>query len=586
MNASPVLIEIVGAVAMLLWAVRLVRTGITRTFGGGLRSLVARAGSNRLAAWTAGFVATTVLQSSTATALIVASLASREILPTLTALAVMLGADVGTTVAAQILSFRPHFLAPVLLTLGVVLFQSAESGPRRHIGRFCFGLGLLLLSLRLLLEATAPLRDSPSLALAVDLLGSDPTVAVLVAAILTWLAHSSLAIVVLVMSFASHGVVDVDVAVAMVVGANIGGAVAPVVMTGGSGPVGRRAPVGNLALRTLGAALCLPFLDVLQPWIAALGPDPARQVVNFHTAFNLALAVLAMPVLPLLARLLERLLPAPAAGEDPGAPHHLDRDAVDTPAVALAAAAREALRMGDIVQWMLERALEALRVNDFMLIHEIKSKDDILDRLHEAIKHYLIHVARQELDAAESRRYQEILAFVTNMEHIGDIIDLNLMEIAEKKARDRLRFSPQGFEELRRIHEAVMDNLQLALGVFMTRDVRLARRLVASKATIRELERRAAENHLRRLTLGVPDTLQTTSLHLDVIRDLKRINSHLTAIAYPLLEETGELRATRLAADTAPDGVRAPATGGTEEAKEKAAPAESRPDLAAEPRSP
>lgn len=558
MNASLVLVEIVGAVAMLLWAIRLVRTGITRTFGGSLRSFVARAGTNRLTAWMAGFLATTVLQSSTATALIVASLASRNILPTLTALAVMLGADVGTTVAAQILSFRPQLLSPILLTLGMVLFQSAESGPRRHIGRFCFGLGLLLLSLRLLLEATAPLRDSPSLALAIDLLGSDPTVAVLVAAILTWLAHSSLAIVLLIMSFASHGVVGTDVAVAMVLGANIGGAVAPVVMTAASGPVGRRAPFGNLALRAIAAILCIPFLAEIQPWIAVLEPDPARQVVNFHTAFNLALALIAMPWLPLLARLLERLLPAPAAGEDPGAPHYLDRNAVDTPAVALAAAAREALRMGDVVQWMLERSLEALRTNDFALVHEIKAKDDILDRLHEAIKHYLIDVARQEMDGTEGRRYQEILSFITNMEHIGDIMDLNLMEIAEKKARDQLRFSPQGFEELRHMHAFVMDNLQLALGVFMTRDIRLARRLVASKAAIRELERRAAENHLRRLALGVPDTLQTTSLHLDVIRDLKRINSHLTAVAYPLLEEAGELRATRLAGESSVTSVRSP----------------------------
>lgn len=556
MNTGLVLIEVVGAVALLLWSVRLVRTGIMRTFGGGLRSLVARAASNRLGAFAAGFVATAVLHSSTATALIVASLASRELLPTVTALAVMLGADIGTTVAAQLLSFRPYFLAPVAITIGTVLFSSAESGPRRHIGRFCFGLGLLLLSLRLLLDATAPLRDSPTLALVVDLLAQDPLIAALVAAALTWLAHSSLAVVVLVMSFASHGVVEVEGALAMVAGANIGGAIAPAVMTAASGPVGRRAPLANLALRSCGALAALPFLGELQPFLVALEPDIARQVVNFHTAFNLMLAVAAMPFLTVIARLLEHLLPAPPAEEDPGAPHYLDRDAVDTPPVALAAAAREALRMGDVVQWMLDRTLEALRTNDFALINEIKSKDDILDRLYETIKLYLIHVARQELDAAESRRYQEILSFVTNMEHIGDIVDLNLMEIAEKKARDRLRFSPQGFEELRIIHAAVMDNLQLALGVFVTRDVRLARRLVASKAQLRALERQAWENHLRRLALGVPDTLQTTGLHLDVIRDLKRINSHLTAIAYPLLEETGELRATRLAAEGEASGLR------------------------------
>ncbi len=433
------------------------------------------------------------------------------------------------------------------------------------------GLGLILLSLRLLLETTAPLRESPALATVVATLAGDPLIALAVAALLTWLAHSSLATVLLVMSLAEHGVVDLEMALALVLGANIGGGIAPVVMTSGSESAGRRAPLGNLLMRTLGAAVVLPFIPLIAPYLGLLEAATARQVVDFHTAFNLALAAAMLPGLPLVAALCERLLPSPPPDTDPAAPRYLDREALDTPPVALAAAAREALRMGDVVQAMLGQSLDALRTNDLHLVNEIKSRDDILDRLHEAIKFYLMEISKNELDKGESRRYHEILSFVTNMEHIGDIVDLNLMEIAEKKAREGLRFSSQGFAELRTIHDKVMEHLQLALSIFMTRDTRLARQLVVGKATIRELERRAYENHLKRLAQGVPDSVQTTSLHLDVIRDLKRINSHLTAIAYPLLEETGELRETRLLAGET--GAAAPPAAPQEAAEESRAPA-------------
>ncbi len=556
MNATLSLLHIIGSVALLLWAVRMIRTGITRAFGARLRSIVAQGAGNRFRAFLAGLAVTTFLQSSTATALIVSSLASRGVLATLGALAVMLGADLGSTVAAQILSFKPHALSPLLITLGVVLFMSAESGVRRHVGRFCIGLGLLLLALRILLEATAPLRDSPLLASVIQALTGEPLIAVLLAAVITWLAHSSLATVLLVMSLAGHGVIAPEAAFALVLGANLGGGIAPVVITAGSAPAGRRAPVGNLVMRAIGVAIALPTVPLVAPYVAMLEADAARQVVNFHTLFNLALAVVMLPLLGGIARLCTLMLPAPPRETDPGAPRYLDREALDTPPVALAAAAREALRMGDVVQSMLARSLDALHGNDMALINQIKAQDDLLDRLHEAIKLYLTRLSQQELDREESRRYQEIFAFITNMEHIGDIIDLNLMEIAEKKTRERLRFSPPGYEELRRIHGKVMENLQLALGVFMTRDPRLARQLVAQKKIVRDLEIEAYENHLQRLSRRVADSVQTSALHLDVIRDLKRINSHLTAIAYPLLEATGELRETRLIeprADTPPE---------------------------------
>ncbi len=536
-SALGILLEIAAAAALLLWAVRLVRTGMTRALGAQFRSLVARAADSRLRAAVTGAFVTLALQSATATTLLVASLAGRGLLATGAAVAVVLGADVGSTLAAQLLSRGLHLLLPLPLLAGVVLYLRHDGGLPRHLGRILVGLGLVLLALRWLGEATAPVRESAGVRVLVEGVARDPAVVLLLAAAVTWLLHSSLAAVLLFATFARHGLFDDPTALAFVLGANLGAGLPALVLTATSHPAARRAVVANLLLRGLAAVALLGLLPRIAPVLAGLEADPGRRLLDFHTAFNLAVAATGLLLLGPLARLLERLLPAPAPRADPAAPRYLDPEALEVPRVALAAAAREALRMGDVAREMLAESLEALARNDLDLIRRIRARDDVLDGLHEAIKFYLMKISRQELDEEESRRYQEILVFVTNMEHIGDIVDLNLMETAEKKARENLSFSPQGFEELRTMHQRVLEHFDLALALFTNRDAELARRLVESKAEIRELERRAWRHHLRRLELGLPDTVQTTALHLDVIRDLKRINGHVTAIAYPILDE-------------------------------------------------
>ncbi len=536
-SALGILLEIAAAAALLLWAVRLVRTGMTRALGAQFRSLVARAAASRLRAALTGAFVTLALQSATATTLLVASLAGRGLIATAPAVAVVLGADVGSTLAVQVFSLGLQQLAPLPVLLGVVLYLRHDGGLWRHLGRVLVGLGLVLLALRWLAGATAPLKQSQGVQLVMAAVAADPALALLLAAGVTWLLHSSLAAVLLFAAFARHGPLDNATALAFILGANLGAGLPALTLTARSHPAARRAVVANLALRGLLAVLLLGTLADIAPYLAALTADPGLRLVHFHTLFNLLVAAVGLVLLTPLARLLERLLPAPPERADEAAPRYLDPEAVEVPRVALAAAAREALRMGDVAREMLARSLEALAHNDLDLVRRIRLRDDVLDRLHEAVKFYLMKISRQELDEEESRRYQEILVFITNMEHIGDIVDLNLMETAEKKARENLSFSPQGFAELRAMHQQVLEHFDLALAIFTNRDVELARRLVAAKAEIRELERRAWTSHLRRLQAGVPDTVQTTALHLDVIRDLKRINGHITAIAYPILEE-------------------------------------------------
>ena len=540
------LLEVAGGVALLIWGVRMVRTGVTRGFGSAIRRGIATATHNRLMSFMTGMAVTGILQSSTATALIVGSFGGRKVIPATAAFAIMLGADVGSTLVVQVLSFDVSWMSPVLLLLGVIGFLSSDNSRRRALSRMLIGLGLMLLAIKLVMLASIPLREGPTISVLLAPLASDPILAILLAALLAWMAHSSLTVIVLVMALVSLGVIELQLALALVLGANIGSAITPVAMTWRSDPAARRVPVGNLMMRTSGALAIYWTIPWLVPYLSDISIDQGHLVANFHTGFNLAVAIVFLPLVGVVASVITRLLPDIAHTDDERRPKYLEDSNLDTPSVALAEAARETLRIGDTIESMLTRTMDVLRGDRPDAIQEIEQQDDVVDSLHEEVKFYLTRLSRQELDPSESRRVVEILTFTTNLEHIGDIIDKNLLELATKKSKEGTQFSSAGLQELEEMHGEVLGNLKLALSLFMNADVRLARRLMEQKVHIRELERKFADAHYARIRDGRPESLGSSSLHLDVLRDLKRINSHVTSVAYPILESTGQIAESRL----------------------------------------
>jgi phosphate:Na+ symporter len=546
MAGSELLLTLLGAVALLLWGVRMVRTGLTRTFGATLRSMLARASRDRMTAFLTGIGVTGIVQSSTATALLLSSFAGRGLVTLPVALAIMLGADVGTTLVAQVFAFDIKWLWAAGLFVGVILFSTAKSDRIKSAGRIAIGLGLMLLALSVLGGVSGAMRESDLLKIVISALGTEPTIAVVVAAMLTWMTHSSLAIILFIMSLSAGGAIGPALALALVVGANIGGSIAPYVALSGSSVPARRVPLGNLIARAAIGVIAIPFVPYAANSLAALSLDPGRFVLLAHSAFNIIVALVFLPLLDPLARLVSGIMPEPPATADRRAAQHLDPTALDSPSEALACAMRETLNVGDIVLDMMRRSLPAIEGTDMTRVREIEKADDDVDALHEAIKLYMIRASKADLSEADSRRYVEILTFTTNLEHIGDIIDKNLMELAGKKIKKRYTFSPEGAAELKRFHGQVMDNMRLALNVFASRDVTLARRLLLAKSDMRSREFESADRHFARLREGRAESIETSSIHLDIIRDLKRINSHLTSVAYPILEAHGELRESRL----------------------------------------
>lgn len=545
MSATYALIQILGAVALLLWGLYMVRTGITRGFGAQLRQYISQGVANRFRALIAGMGVTVIVQSSTATALIVASFANSGFMKVAPALAVMLGADIATTLVAQILSLDLSLLSPLLVLVGVALHKLMGHSVRRQIGRAAIGLGLMLLALRIIVSTSGPLKDSAVLAMMFSSLESDPLIAVLLAVILTWLAHSSLAVVLLVMSFASAGVMSVPLALAMVLGANLGGIIPPIMATMNQGADARRITFGNGAFKIIGVVVCMPLVEYLPPLLAQFEQASGRQVVNFHTMFNLAIAAVFIFLIPFSEKLLKRYVPEPDSANGIDSASALDSTAIDTPVVALNCATREALRMGECVESMIQGVFPLMENDNAEKTEDLIKMDSLVDTAYEDIKLYLTKVARQEVDDQESHRIVEILSFTTSMEHIGDVSE-NLLRLATKKSRDQLQFSKEAMADISELHHKVVVNLKLAMTVFLSGDVEVARQLVNKKRLVNAFERRAVENHLERLRQGHRESIETSALYVDMLRDLRRIHSHLAAVAYPILDMAGELRKTRL----------------------------------------
>lgn len=551
------LLNLLAAIALLVWGTHIVRAGVLRVFGASLRQVLQRSMKRRSTAFAAGVAVTGLLQSSTATALLVSSFVGKGMIATSAALAVMLGADVGTALMVQLFSLNLTWLAPLAIVIGVVIYLSRRQEQAGQIGKIVLGLGVMILALQLIVQATAPLTQGAGMKVVFAQLTGDLLLDVVIGALMAVLCYSGLAVVLLTATLAAANVLPVPVALAIVVGANLGSGLLAVLTTLRADAVTRRVPAGNFLFKLAGALLVLPLLPWAIQGLAALGghiggTDAKSMVVNFHLAFNVLIALLFIQFTGTVSKLVEAMLPAPPVSDLPGQPKHLDPTALNTPALAIGNAARESIRLADTVQDMLSGLLTVLKTNDFALAEQLRQRDDEIDRLYTAVKLYLTQISREALESHESQRWADIIQFTINMEHAGDIIERMLLDVAEKKIQHGLSFSEAGMAEIEDLHTRLLANLKLAVAVFLHGDLKTAQHLIAEKVSFRELEMRYADSHLQRLSGNTPQSIETSSLHLDLLSDFKRVNSLFCSIAYPILESAGVLSRTRVIGEQPP----------------------------------
>jgi len=553
MSGSVVLLNLAGAVALLLFATRMVRTGVERAYGDVLRLRLRGLLKNPILAVGAGAALAIALQSATAVALLVGSFVGSGIVGGTSGLLAALGADLGSAIVVKLLSFNLSLLVPLCLVGGTVLFMATSNRKWLQVGRILIGIGLLILSLRLIGEASHPLRDSELLPVIIGYLASDPITAFIVAAIITWLFHSSVAAILLFVALAARGIVPVELGAVLILGANIGGGLIAAMLSRASTPKARIVPLGNLMMRGAGAILALIGFTLFDPPLSILGDQPAIVLVNFHIAFNLALSLVGMGLAPLVYPLAERaaMANAPVQPEtlETAEASALDEKALTIPGQALANVTREVIRVCETIEVMLQRIIELYENADDAKIKALATLDDRVDRKHQTIKLYLAKISSNKLTEDEALRCQELIGACVKLEQVGDIIVRNMLVHVRKKMERKLEFTPEGWRELSSFHSAVMANARMAFNVLVSRDPASARQLVREKDRLRDLEKATNKSHFERLREGTAKSVETSSIHLDTIRDLKQINSLLASMAYPVLEEQGLLQGSRLAGE-------------------------------------
>ncbi len=538
--------QLAAAIALLLWSVRLIRTGVERAFMPELKRQLKNLSDNRLSAAAGGGLAAMVLQSSAAVALMGAGFAISGMLAPQAALALLLGADLGSAVMTQVLLLPVQTLIPFALLAGVTIFFKAKSRRAKQLGRIVIGFALVLVSLGMIREATAPIVGNPIVQTIAAYFQSDLLSAFAIGALLAWAMHSSLATVLTFATFATTGMIAAPVAAALVIGANLGGAIIPFALLWSSERPARLVVLGNLVAR---GVVTLVFLALLMSGILNLSfiaQNAGQQAIALHILLNTTLLACALPMTGQLISLAKAVLPKhPDSSADTVTA--LDPAALDHAPLALACAQRELMRMAETVQSILVPVMHLFRDWDPDLARVIERREDDVDRMHFETKIYISRLRETDLGAPDAKRTLELVSTANNLEEAADRIAVSLVALARKMQDEAITFSDQGLSDLEHFHDQVVTNGQLALSVLTTGDAEAARQLLAEKDRIRIEEQKLQERHLKRLQEGATASIETTNIHQEALRLLKQINAALTYVAYPIAEETGDLLSSRLA---------------------------------------
>lgn len=538
MSGTTLLINLAGAIALLLWGSHMISTALQRGFGTPLRHWMGRHLTNRWTALLSGIGITGVLQSSTAVSMMATSFTAAGTLSLAPALAVMLGANIGSTLVVQLMSFNVELAIPLLILAGFVVFKLRDHSNFESVGCALIGLGLMLLALHMLSSTLKEVETTSVFHAVMQGLQGDTLIALLVAALLTLICHSSVATILLIASLAATGSMTSSTAMVLVLGANIGGALPPLLNAGSA--VARRLPVGNLFIRVVGCLLALIILPLLTDIVESTALSPVLLVTGFHTVFNGVLALLFIGFIAPLAHILERLFPEEPRPVDIGMPVYLDAAGLDVAYIGLSNSVRESLRMGDMLTIMLDRLLLLFVTQEKQTANEISHLDDALDQLSAAVRAYLADIGQDGLNDSDADRAQEILMFIINVEHAGDILSSNLTQLVMRRARRGEQFTDFELHHIRLLHSELLISLRLAIVAFLREDLSTALQLVQRKDIVRQLEASASQAHFKKLREDKNTWAESGDIFQRVLRDYRRVHHHIAAIAYPVIDRVAE----------------------------------------------
>jgi phosphate:Na+ symporter len=538
-SPTAVLGLIIGGVMLLLYGVRLITEAMQRAAHTRLRRAMMILAAHPLAAFGIGVLATALTQSSSATSSLLVGLVSTQLIPLPSAVIMLLGTNVGSTLVVQLLVFHITDYAFVLAGLGAAIAMVTRHTPLRNVGQAIFGFGLVLLGLTALNSGSGPIATSHVTAEALEALARAPFVLALAGMLLAVAFASSAAAIGLVLILVSNGTLPLIAALALMLGANVGSTMMAMLtsLSGGS-PTGRRLAFLHTGTKLVGATGVLLGLGPLTTLLSNLQLEPMALVALAHLGFNLALALVFVPFAKQLGQLMVILFPDRTAERASG-PRYLDSQALSMPAVALGQATREILRMADLVTEMLQLSIHAFEEEGSDISARIDALDDQLDDLEAAIKRYLTQLDEDAMTEEQVRREIALLYMITDLEAIGDIIDKQFMRLARRKRRNQIAFSNEGWEDLLTYHSEVTTALQQVLAALAAQDPALAAEFLDREAQLERAKRELHFRHLRRLRSGVSLSIESSAIHLDLLNAMSSVLTHSSHIAHAIQGDLG-----------------------------------------------
>ncbi|MEE8168105.1 MAG: Na/Pi cotransporter family protein [Candidatus Hydrothermarchaeales archaeon] len=532
MEVLPIVFGVVGGLALFLYGLRVLSGSLKKVAGDRLKIMLEKFTNRASKGALVGTFVTSIIQSSSVTMVTLIGLINAGLLTMEQAVGVMLGAEIGTTITAQLVAFRIGMFYLPLIAIGFFLSFFAKSEKNRYIGEAILGFGLLFLGMHTMKNGVSSLRSDPFFIDFLYTFGKTPILGIIAGAIFTGIVQSSTATTGLVIAMGMENVINLPSAIALIFGANIGTCITGLLASIGSSLSSRRTAVAQLLINVAGVSLFFPFIWKYAGIVALTSSNLPRQIANAHTIFNVTITLLMLPLVGVVVTVVKKIVPGEEIKIDRGV-KFLDKRTLKTPALALGQAARETNQMAKIASEMLKHAENALETEDLKLTLTIRKQEEAIDELYDAIERYLVQLSGEDLSEAQARKFAILNHSITDIERVGDHAH-NLAELIEQKSKGGLVFSEFATNELRSMFEKVRSAYDKSFRVLQKENMDLGKAVLDLEKDVDVMEREFVENHLKRLKDGICEPV-AGPVFVDMLRNLERISDHASNIASSVL---------------------------------------------------
>ena len=528
-----IVIKLMGGLGLFIYGMKLMGDGLENAAGDGLKSILEKVTSNPMKAVIVGAVVTAIIQSSSATTVMVVGFVNAGLMNLAQATGIIMGANIGTTITAQLVSFKLDQIAPLFVFAGTLIVMFARGKKRKDIGNIILGFGILFTGMGIMSASMKPLTSSPIFEQLIVTIGDNWFIGVIAGTAITAILQSSSATTGILVALATAGAINIDIALPIIFGCNIGTCITAMIASIGANKTAHKAAAIHLIFNIVGTIIFLPFLGILGSFVKEMTPDVSRQIANSHTVFNIVNTLLLLPFSKYLIMIVNKIIPGEDEVESAG-PKYIDDRLLETPVIAAGQVIKETIRMANKSKKNLELSVEAFTSKDEKLVNKVYENEKIINNLEEVITTYLVKLAKCEMPDKEKDIVASTFHVINDIERVGDHAE-NIADLATQRINRDLSYSSDALEELYEIYNYTMNALEIAIESYANRDVDKARGIRAIESRIDSSQRKFRDKHIKRLYEGKCNAY-AGAIFLDLINNFERIGDHSTNIAESVIE--------------------------------------------------